>query len=205
MKNKILTFIVVLSTIYLLRSIVFFYLADIAYNKNDLPSAIALNPTEPIYYSRLGLLLSQQNDPKAISYSNIAASISPANINILKERAQTFFNLSSLDSNYYLNSLDTLEKISKKLAPTDAKIFWTIGQFLQAASKDDEAITFYKKAISLKDNYDDAHFSLAKIYLSQKKYNLARPELEKTLTIAPQNSEAQALLYSLPASDKSAP
>lgn len=204
MKNKILTFIIVLSTIYLLRTIIFFYLADIAFNKDDYLTAISYNPTEPIYYSRFGLLLSQQTDPKAINFSNKAVSISPANINILKERAQTFFNLSSLDTKYYLDSLDTLEKISK-LAPTDAKIFWTIGQFLQAASKDDEAITFYKKAIELKDNYDDAHFSLAKIYLSQKKYDLARTELQKTLSIAPTNEEAQSLLSSLPKSDKSAP
>lgn len=197
MKNKFIVAIIIISTIYYLRSIISFYLADIAYNSDNLTSAIALNPTEPIYYSKLGLTLSQKKDPEAISYSNIAISISPANINILKERAQTFFYLGSLDK-----CLATLEMITK-LAPTDPKIPWLIGQFLEVGGKSNETIPYYQKAIELKDNYDDAHFALAKIYYAQKQYDLARVELEKTLVIAPQNQQAQSLLSSLPKLDKS--
>jgi len=201
MKNKFFSFLIIIFFLLSAKTIISYYLADIAYNKGDLYTAIALNPSEPIYYSQLGLVLSQKSDPKAISYSNIAVSISPANINILKERAQTFFYLSNLDKQYYLNSLSTLEMISK-LAPTDPKIPYLIGQFLEAANKQTETIPYYQKAITLKDNYDDAHFALAKIYYAQKQYDLARIELEKTLSIAPQNFEAQSLLSSLPSSDK---
>jgi tetratricopeptide (TPR) repeat protein len=204
MKNKILTFIIILSTIYCLRSIISFYFADIAFNRGDLYTAIHLNPTEPIYYSRLGLLLSQNNDPEAIKYSNKAVSISPANLNILKERAQTFFYLSNLDNKYYFQSLATLETITK-LAPSDPKIPWLYGQFLEAAGKKEEAIPFYETAVKLKDNYDDAHFALAQIFYAQKDYKKARIYLEKPLSIAPSNSEAQALLFSLPLSDKPSP
>lgn len=199
MKNKFIVIIIVLSTIYLLKSIISFYLADIAYNNDNLYSAIAYNPTEPIYYSRLALALSQEKKSEAISFSDKAVSISPANINILKERAQMFYFLGSTDK-----CIKTLEFITT-LAPTDPKIPYLIGQFLETGGKSSETIPYYKKAIELKDNYDDAHFALAKIYYAQKQYDLARPELEKTLIIAPQNQPAQALLSSLPASDKPAP
>lgn len=204
MKNKFIVTIIILSTIYLLRSIIYFYFADIAYNNNNLLSAIAYNPTEPIYHSKLGLALSQENDPTAISHSNIAVSISPFNLNILKDRAQTFFYLSSLDTNNFTKCINTLETIME-LAPTDPKIPYLIGQFLEVVDKQNETIPYYKKAIELKDNYDDAHFALGKIYYSQKQYDLAKTELEKTLIIAPQNTEAQALLSSLPANDKLVP
>ncbi len=197
MKNKILTFVVILSTVYLLKSIVSFYCADIAFNRYDYYTAIALNPTEPTYYSQLGLILAQDNNLQAIKYSDKAVSISPANLNILKERAQTFFYFSNIDTKYYLKSLTTLETISR-LAPTDPKIPWLIGQFLQAAGKNEEAIPFYQNAVQLKDNYDDAHFALGKIYYAQKKYDLAKKYLEKTISIAPLNSQAQSLLSSLP-------
>ncbi|HPD44659.1 MAG TPA: tetratricopeptide repeat protein [Candidatus Woesebacteria bacterium] len=200
MKRKALIFIIILFTICGLRFVIRFYLADIAYNRGDFRSAIALNPTEPIYYSRLGLELAQNNDPKAINYSDRAVSISPANLNILKERAQIFLYLTNLDKENYAKSIATLKTITQ-LAPTDAKIYWTIGQFLNVAGYSKEAIPFYQQAIILKENYDDAHFALGKIYFSLKQFDQAQLELEKTLKIAPNNSEAKALLCSLPQAD----
>lgn len=200
MKNKFFIFIIIIIYILGIKTIGSYYLADIAYNNDNLYSAIAYNPNEPIYYSKLGLALSQEKNPKAIDYSNIAVSISPFNINILKERAQTLFYLSYLDSTYFTKCIDTLKTITK-LAPTDPKIPYLIGQFLEIANKQKETIPYYQKAIELKNNYDDAHFALGKIYYAQKQYKLARIELEKTLSIAPQNEQAQVLLSSLPAAD----
>jgi len=194
MKNKPIFIIILLSTIYILRSIIFFYFADIAYAKNDYQAAISLNPTEPIYYSAASLLAAQNNQVnQAINYSNKAIIISPVNINILKERAQMFLYLSTKDPIYFEKSIATLEIITK-LAPTDAKTYYLIGQFLTVANKITESIPFFQKATELKSNYDDAHFALGKIFYAQKKYDQATIELKKTLEIAPNNTVAKSLL-----------
>jgi len=192
--QKWIIFPILLSTIYILKSIIFFYFADIAYAKSDYKTAISLNPYEPIYYSVASLQAAKSNQINlAINYSNKAITISPANINILKERAQMFLYLSTKDPSYFKNSIDTLEFITT-LAPTDPKVYYLIGQFLTAANKIDESIPFYQKAIELKSNYDDAYFALAKIFYTQKKYDEAKIELKKTLEIAPQNEIAKSLL-----------
>jgi tetratricopeptide (TPR) repeat protein len=192
--QKWLIFPILLSTIYILRSIIFFYFADIAYAKNDFKTAISLNPTEPIYYSAASLQAAQNNQPDlAINYSNKAIIISPVNINILKERAQMFLFLSQKDPSNFIKSISTLEIITK-LAPTDAKTYNLIGQFLIAGNKVNESIPFFQKAIELKSNYDDAHFALGNIFYTQKKYDQAKTELEATLKIAPNNTEAKLLL-----------
>jgi putative inorganic carbon (hco3(-)) transporter len=192
--QKWIIFPLVLATIYLLKSIIFFYFADIAYAKNDYKTAISLNPYEPIYYSNASLQAAQNKQSNlAINYSNKAISISPTNINILKERAQMFLYLSQKDPSNFEKSIATL-KIITQLAPTDAKTYYLIGQFLITVDKIEEAIPFLEKAVELKSNYDDAHFSLAQVFVNQKKYDKAKIHLEKTLEIAPQNDTAKSLL-----------
>jgi tetratricopeptide (TPR) repeat protein len=83
---------------------------------------------------------------------------------------------------------------ANKLAPTDAKIYFNLGQFLESASLMDDAAIYYQKAIDLKSNYDHAYFALAQIYYNQKQYDLAKTNLEQTLKYAPTNSEAQEML-----------
>jgi tetratricopeptide (TPR) repeat protein len=78
------------------------------------------------------------------------------------------------------------------------RIFFTIGQFLESANLIDQAIPYYQKAIDLKSNYDHAYFALGQIYFTQKKYDLAKQNLELTLKYNPLSSEAQTLILQIP-------
>jgi tetratricopeptide (TPR) repeat protein len=159
--------------------------------------SIKLNPYEPIYYSKIAHLSARNSKPlEAEKYAQKAISISPFNLNILKESAQTFYLLSTIDGKYFTKSLEILDKIIK-LAPTDAKAYLTTAQFLQSANFISESIPFYLKSLELKPNYDDASYDLALIYLKEKDYPKAKKYLELTVKIAPKNLQAQEYLNQL--------
>jgi tetratricopeptide (TPR) repeat protein len=150
-------------------------------------------------YSKIALNSENQSDiDQAIKYSDLTIQTSPANINFWKQRAQTYLYLSGVDSKYFSDSITALSKASL-LAPTDAKIYYSIGQFLETAKLEKEAIPYYQKAIELKPNYDYAYFALGKIYLVKKEYKLAKENLQKAVDYSyPTNSEAENLLKKIP-------
>jgi tetratricopeptide (TPR) repeat protein len=219
--QTLLTFITIIITLrtsyYFLTS----YLADITYAKantqdqqNQLTSAydnislsLGYRPDEPLYHSLAAQILakkalishqeSQSNVPSYISQAeshiNQATSISPANINLLKQKAQVYYYLSAIDIKYLPHSITALIQASK-LAPTDAKAQYTIGKFWEAASNLEEAQKAYEQAIVLKPNYDHAYFAAAQIYLNQKNFTKAKDYFQKTLQIAPANTEAKEYL-----------
>ena len=221
-KSIFLIFPVILISLFLLSKILFYYLADITYAQADsddtaqkyqsasqnIALSLGYRPNEPLYLiksanlaSKLALVAHQQkNDDlankyaqKAIQQSNLAIRLSPFSTNDLKERAQIYYYLSSIDSQYYADAIKSLIQ-ETRLAPTDAKTFYLIGQFYQDAKATDSAINYYQQAINLKSNYDYAYFALGKIYFDQKKYDLAKTNFEQTLKYAPTNTDAQNYL-----------
>lgn len=197
----------------------FFYIADIAYSKadsydsqNNYQQALVFaqashqfNPNEPLYidklasiYSKIALNSKKEEDiDNTINYSNLAISISPANTSFWKQRAQIYLYLSGINTKYFPEAIDSLSKASA-LSPTDAKIPYLIGQFLETASLSKKAIPYYQQAIKLKPNYDHAYFALGKIYLDQKDTKLAKENLQKTVDYSyPTNTQAQELLDKL--------
>ena len=203
----------------LIKKNILFYIADITYNqaenydsKNNYQTALSFaqfshkyNPKEPLYtdklatiYSKIALSSEKQEDlDQAINYSNLTIKSSPANTNFWKQRAQTYLYLSGIDSKYFSEAILSLSKASL-LAPTDAKIPYSIGQFLETANLQKDAIPYYQKAIELKPNYDYAYFALGKIYLSQKEKQLAKENLQKTIDYSyPINLEAEKLLLEI--------
>jgi len=214
--KKILVIILIILNLFFIKQIAFFYLADIAYNqsesydsKNDYQNALSfaqtshqLNPNEPLYTDKLATIYSkialstgkQEYIDQAIEYSDITIKISPANINFWKQRAQDYLYLSGIDTKYFSVSITALANAAS-LAPTDPKIFYSLGQFLETASLTDQAIPYYQKAIELKSNYDHAYFALGKIYLSKKENDLAKENLQKSVDYSyPTNTNAQELL-----------
>lgn len=209
---------------FLLGKTLFFYLADITYadaqkwdSRQEYEKALShikisldYNPSEPVYLSfyssqaaKLAVVNSAASSEKsqayindAVRYSNSAVSISPANINLLKERAQMFYYLSTLDSKYFQDAIDTLLKITY-LAPTDAKTYYLIGKFLEAAGSKTDALDYYQKAIDLKSNYDHAYFAKAVILFDQKNYTEAAAYFQSTLKIAPNNQDAKDYLQKI--------
>lgn len=200
--------IIFLITIQAANKIISYYFADIAYNrsliyaeKTDYPSsqkyidtALRLRQNEALYHSQASLVASKLNEVEtAINESNLALSLSPSNTNLWKERAQVFSTLALVDPQYFSTAIDALEKVSR-LAPTDAKTFYLLGRFLEAASQKESAISNYLHAIELKSNYDHAYFSLGQIYFQDKNYSEAKKYLELTLKYAPTNLEAKNYL-----------
>jgi len=216
--KKIPFAIPLLIALFLSYKVATFFVADIAYakseimeNQNSFSQAynfikISLNfrPNEPVYLIKLGeitskLALTQKTSDyveQSISATNKALSISPYSINLWKQRAQIYYYLSGLDTKYYLDALQSLDQASK-LAPTDAKSFYMLGEFYQNIKETDTAITYFLKALSLKPNYDHAAFALGQIYLSQKENESAKKMFELVLSIAPNNQEAIKYLQSL--------
>jgi O-antigen ligase len=207
-KAKIFYFIITGLFLFLISKIFSLFLADIAYNQSQIaynralyqPSqkninlALTLRPKEALYYSQASLIAAKLNNaPLATAHSNLALSLSPASTNLWKERAQVFSELSLIDSEYFSLAIDAL-KNTVRLAPTDAKSFYLLGKFYEAASENDLAIENYQKALTLKANYDHASFALGELYFSQKNYPEAKKYFELTLTLAPNNQEAKEYL-----------
>ncbi|MDD2483251.1 MAG: O-antigen ligase family protein [Candidatus Shapirobacteria bacterium] len=219
-KPKTFLFIpIFILSLFLTIKTILFYLADITFAKaenydsiNNYQNALIyaqtshkFNPKEPLYtdklatiYSKIALNSENQDDvDQAVKYSDLTIQTSPANINFWKQRAQTYLYLSGVDSKYFSESITALTKASL-LAPTDAKIYYSIGQFLETANLKKEAIPYYQKAIELKPNYDYTYFALGKIYLDQKETKLAKENLQKTVDYSyPTNTEAEKLLKNL--------
>jgi O-antigen ligase len=207
--------ILILICLFITKKNISSYLADIFYaqslsndDKNqyaisyqEISQSVFLSPNEPIFLIQAGslaakLAVTTKNDQyidQAISFSNKSVQISPANVNFWKERAQTYYYLATIDTKYFQYTVDSMLQ-AIKLAPTDAKLDYSLGQFLESANLVDDAIPYYQKAIELKSNYDYAYFSLSQIYFDQKKYDLAKKNLELTLQYAPTNTSAQDLL-----------
>jgi putative inorganic carbon (hco3(-)) transporter len=214
-------FLKVFSTLFIFVSVflfiknLYYYLADLTYSQavnfdnsqqysaalGQIQLSLQYRSNEPVYLIKAADLSAKlavsSKDKKyvtpAINYLDRATKISPFSVNLWKERSQVYYYLSSLDTNYYLYALDALTKATK-LAPTDAASYYMLGQFYSRINATDQAIKNYQSAIDLKSNYDYAYFALGQIYLSQKKYDLAKPLFESTLQIAPNNVDAQNYL-----------
>lgn len=217
--KKYLIIPILLISIYLLQKNINFYIADVFYAKSTtfdqnsnyqtayklISQSLTLRPNEPEYLTQSALLeskltiITKDNSyiDTAINHINQAIKLSPANINIWKQRAQIFYYLSTIDKQYFQESINSLLQVIT-LAPTDAKNFFTIGQFLESANLIDQAIPYYQKAVDLKSNYDHAYFALGQIYFAQKKYDLAKQNLELTLRYNPLSTEAKTLILQIP-------
>jgi len=220
--SSIPTIICLLISFQFLSSVYKYYKADLYYNISQqhnnadqyqkvyeyLNKAIKLHPNEPTYLSKLASICTKlaitenQNDnqqqtekftQQAIKNLNLVSHSSPANINFIKEKAQSYYYLSSINTDYFSEAITAITQATL-FAPTDAKSFYILARFWETAGNLDETIKNYQKAIELKENYDHAHFALAKIYYNQENFSQAKNHFEKTLQIAPTNSEAQQYL-----------
>lgn len=221
-KKYLIPIVIFLSLIILQKNINFF-IADYYYSKaikldkaRDYQTAYQLmnqslnfRPNQPEYLVKSASLASKLSITTKeekyiyIAIENIDKAIkkSPANINFWKERAQIYYYLSSLDTQYFQSAINSLVQI-QALAPTDAKNLYTIAQFLESAELFDQSIPYYQKAIKLKSNYDHAYFALGEIYFNQENYDLAKENLNQALKYAPNNTYAQKILDQISEKDQ---
>jgi len=91
--------------------------------------------------------------------------------------------------------LDTAEAAfrgSLKNDPGDASAHRGLADIARRRNKLDDAVKELQAALARRDSAVD-HVSLARIYLEQKKNDLARTELDRALKLAPNYAEAKQL------------
>jgi len=207
--------LLIIPTLFLLQKVLYFHLADLSYQnaliadskqmyqeaRSDILASLSYRPQEPVYLSKTGsiyakLALTQKNPSyiePSLKYLDAATKISPFSLNLWKEQAQSLYYLADLDPQYYQLAITALENASK-IAPTDAKTFYLLGNFYKDAKDYPKAAEYYQQAIELKSNYDHAYFALAQTQILQKNYQDALLSLQQVLKLTPQNQEAQDLI-----------
>jgi len=159
-----------------------------------LEKAVSFSPKEPLFhdelakaYSTLAVYFWQEDastsaqlKDAALTETQIATSLSPRNVNLKRSQVNIVSELSATDQNLLLQSLPVFEEL-KILAPTDAKIFYTLGMTYEALGERQKAIETLEKAIILKPNYDKARFTLALLYKDENRLEEAKNELKYIL------------------------
>jgi len=200
---------ILLFTFYFLFSIGRYWYADTRFalgeklNKSSetnkafpfLQKAIALRPSEPIYYDELSLVaanlavsadkqkqatLSAQLIDLAISSSDRSLKISPYNLNFWKNRTRLFYSLAEIEGKYTQQALESL-LMANKLAPTDAKIVYNLALVYTKLNQEETAIKTLEEAVNLKPNYDQARYALALFYEKKGEIDKAKEQLNYIL------------------------
>ena len=140
--------------------------------------AIARNPKEPLYYDQLAynaaVLAASAEEAttsaflaqKAVLASQKALIISPLNINFWKTTIKVFYQLGSLNDEFYQKALEAA-KIAIELSPTEPKLPYNLGLIYLQLDDQEKAIECFKKAVDLKPNLRDPHYALAVVYYEQ--------------------------------------
>jgi len=177
-----------------------------------LNKAIKLSSKEAIFWNELSkstsfiaLMAATQKETElaqklagsAVTESGIAVSLSPANVNLKRDRASVLINLSSLNENYIFLGRDSLLEATK-LAPTEAKLIYNLALAQLRTGDYGKAIATMETAVSLKPNYRNARYTLSLMYIDTGEKEKAKTELEYILThIAPDDSDAKKELEEL--------
>jgi putative inorganic carbon (hco3(-)) transporter len=226
LKKDFLILLFTLLSLRVCFGVISIYRADYHYNQSrkyrlmgqnkeallHIDRALFLFPSEPNYYAEAATLHSQiaflyfQTDPSsdqiekhiqlALTNSQKTTDLSPVHPNLLKNRAQTLYTLTNIDPRYIENLLTTMQ-ISTQLTPTDAKTFYNLALIYQLADQPQKAKETLLKTITLKANYDQAHFSLAQIYEQEGDLENAKKHYQQSLDINPQNQTAREKLEKL--------
>jgi putative inorganic carbon (HCO3(-)) transporter len=224
--QKIILSIVIVCVLWIVLAIGRYWYADILYNKGqslndqqkyveareDLARAIKLSPSEAIFYDEfsqssagIALALNQikENDKakdfviEAITQSQKAINLSPANVNLKRSQISLFFKLTLIDSNYLLNAKEILLTTIKQ-APTDAKLFYNLGLTYARIGDSQSSLQTLEKTIEIKPNYRDARFAYALLLVDKKEYQKAKEQLQYILEkIDPHDTLAQQQLEEL--------
>ena len=207
--QKLMLFILLPFTLYLLLLISRYWYADTLYTKGKafngvqkpdsaleyLIKAVSLEPTQALYHNELASSYTSyasayygQGDVNktkefadlAIGESDKAIALSPANINLKRSRFGVFVMLSMTDPNYLIRARDTLIDIIN-YAPSDAKLRYNLGIVYARTGQGDLALQTLQKAIDLKTNYKEARLAYAILLIDKKRNMEAKTQLEYIL------------------------
>lgn len=209
MDQNILLAALLFTTGYLLLGLGKYWYADILYAKGKLENdsgnyrlgqeallkATKLSPKEAIIWDSLSQsstgiaqALWEEGDIQpaerfaalAISESDKAANLSPANVNLKRLRASMFIQLSALNPNYLVRARETLLE-AVRLAPTEAKLHYNLALVYVRTGEPQKAIELLEKTIEMKANYRNARFAYALLLIDEGEIQKAKEELEYIL------------------------
>lgn len=176
---------------------------NFAQGRTILQRVIKISPKEAIYWDELSqsnsgiaqALIDEGSNELALKFadfavkeSTLATNLSPANVNLKRNRARMFINLSILNPAYLIDTIKTLEDAVKQ-APTDAKLYYNLALAYLRTGNSDKAAEILEKTIKMKANYRNARFAYALVLVDKGEIKKAKEELEYILThIAPNDS-----------------
>jgi O-antigen ligase/Tfp pilus assembly protein PilF len=207
--QKVLVAILLTFTLYLLLAISRYWHADYLFSMgrnyestgksetvvNYLGGAIKLEPKQALYHNELANVYTtlalnsyqEKNAEKVKEYSGLAISesqkaidLSPANVNYRRSRFGVFVRLAIINPQYLLAARDTLEAAIKN-APTDAKLYYNLGLTYARIGEADKALDILKKTIELKANYKEARLAYAFLLIDKRENKEAKAQLEYIL------------------------
>lgn len=215
--SKVVAVIIVLFGLYFLLVLVRYWQADthyklgsdyedsgdIAKSYQELIRAVNLNRGEPLYRSDLGFItaaaavgyldkdatLSAQLKEDAVAQTDLALSISPANVSLWRTAIRAYYQLASIDASYEQRTLDTLDQ-TIALAPTDPKLYYNKGLILDNAKKYPEAVEALNQTLKLKPNYREAWLTLGSVYTEMKEKEKAADAFNAVLKMIPNDPDA---------------
>lgn len=117
----------------------------------------------------------------AIKESLVASSLSPKNVNLLRNRASLYIKLAAIDKSYLAQARETINE-AITLAPTDAKLHYNLGLTYLRLGETDKALETFEKTIAMKPNYRDARLAYALVLVDKGQRQKAIEELTYILT-----------------------
>ena len=125
---------------------------------------------------------------KAVTESTVAALLSPFNVNFLRQKAAVYLRLIPVNPQFLPETEKTL-LAAINLAPTDAKIYYTLTKVFIQENEIEKAKAALDKTIELKPNYKDARYLKALLLVVEKKYPEAKVELNYIIEKIDPNDE----------------
>ncbi|MBI4038070.1 O-antigen ligase family protein [Candidatus Daviesbacteria bacterium] len=215
--TRVAQLMIILSTLYLLFSILKLWYADSLFAQgernsevgnpgrayNFLTAAASINPHEPFYRSELAYAaaasalalndidasLSATLKNQAIAQTEAVLNSNPKNISFWRTAIRTYFELSALDKDYTQKTIEALNT-AINLAPSDPKLYYNKAVILGQIDEGGEAIKVLQKAIEQKPNYRDAYYALALFQFDAEEKEKAVETMKKVLQISPSDPEA---------------
>jgi putative inorganic carbon (HCO3(-)) transporter len=174
-----------------------------------LQNAIKYSGLEPSFHSELansyaGIALSLhelKKDSDAIPFMDLsisesvkATTLSPENVNLLRNRAGVLLKLATIDPKYLGITKDTLILATQK-APTDAKLLYNLALVYMRTGEEDKSIKLVEKTIEMKPNYKEARYLYALVLVNKGNATEAKNQLNYILEkIDPKDTNSQNLL-----------
>ena len=140
-------------------------------------------------YLKLGELYHQQGDVEtSVVYFQRALALNPELANKFIAQGQSAFE--AADYQEAIESLNT----HLLLFPEDVGAVYLLGQSYEANGDTDNALIFYKRALTLDSQQTDVLFKMVHIYRNRESHQQAIDTLQKIIEIVPDTIEAHSLM-----------